>query len=189
LLRYRLDDRVRVLDDGGGVCPCGSPFRRLHIEGRTDDTLYLCDPQGRLQAHTPIPFEAALLGIDGLLQFSLVHTHQNRLQVFVVVKGGANPDSVGAAVVSRLRDYFDAHGLLQTVTVVVEQVEGLFRHGRSRKLRQITSAVPRPPGEVIPASACLRRPPGPAPDGSTPPPAAKPQQQLRQRRWRWRRGG
>ncbi|MDP2344540.1 MAG: phenylacetate--CoA ligase family protein [Deltaproteobacteria bacterium] len=150
VLRYRLDDRVRI---DGGLCPCGSPFRRVEIVGRTDDVVYLDDGQC-FQAHTPIPFEIALLGVPGLLQFALVHEEQNRLRVSVVVEDGASGLSVSDLVCERLERYFAEHGLTEHVSFVVEETASLSRHARSKKLRQITSRVPKPAASK---PAALRR--------------------------------
>lgn len=148
LLRYRLDDRVRIDD---APCPCGSPFARIDVEGRTDDTIYLDDGEV-LQAHTPIPFEAALLGISGLVQFALVHERQNRLRVSIVAEPAADPQKVATEVARRLGRHLDDHGLETRVDFVVEHVDALPRHDRSRKLRQITSMVRRP-DRSVPAAA------------------------------------
>ena len=151
LLRYRLDDRVRI---DPSPCPCGSPFVRVDVEGRTDDTIFL-DDGADFQAHTPIPFEIALLGVPGLLQFALVHEAQNALRCRIVVHAGADAAVVEAAVATRLLRHLTDHGLLQHVSFTVEVVDGLQRHQRSGKLRQITSQVHRPQRYV--AAATRRR--------------------------------
>lgn len=150
VVRYRLDDRVRVDET---PCPCGSPFRRVEIVGRTDDVIYLDDGSGTFQSHAPIPFEVALLGVPGLLQFALVHEEQNRLRVSIVVEDGADGARVADVVCARLDRYFDDHGLAEHVSYVVDETTSLSRHARSKKLRQITSRVHKPPpSSVVPAA-------------------------------------
>ncbi len=151
LLRYRLDDRVRI---DTAPCPCGSPFVRVDVEGRTDDTIFLNDGAD-FQAHTPIPFETTLLGVPGLLQFALVHEAQNALRCRIVVHAGVEAAVVEAAVAARVLRHLTDHGLLQHVTFTVEVVDGLQRHQGSGKLRQITSTVSRPQRYV--AAATRRR--------------------------------
>ncbi len=140
LIRYRLDDRVRI---DRAPCPCGSSLTRIEVEGRTDDTIYLEGDSG-FQAHTPIPFEATLLGVSGLVQYALVHEAQNQLRIAIVVDEGADAVRVAKDVADRLDRYFDEHGLRHAVSFVVEQVASMQRHARSHKLRQITSLVRRP---------------------------------------------
>jgi len=144
LLRYRLDDRVRVHT---GTCVCGSPLPRVEVEGRTDDIIHLDDGEV-MQAHTPIPLETALLGLTGLRQFAIVHDRQNHLQVFVVATPGVEGGVVVDGVAGRLAGYLAEHGLQQRVVVEVVAVDALPRNPRSGKLRQITSLVPRPPSSV-----------------------------------------
>ncbi len=148
LLRYRLDDRLRL---DVAPCPCGSPFARVEVEGRTDDTIYLDDGRD-FQAHTPIPFEVMLLGVQGLWQFSLVHERQNTLRIRVVTDPDADAAVVAASVGARLQRYLAEHGLTEQVSFVVEPVLALHRHARSGKLRQITSQTPRPDRFVAAAS-------------------------------------
>lgn len=158
LLRYELTDSM-MLDDA--PCPCGSPFRRAQVFGRTDDTFFLVDGAGNAQVHPPIPIECAFLGQAGLLQYQLVHEQQNRLRLSFVVEPGAEARSVAAGLDERLGKYLDEHGLLEEVSFTVEQVDAVERHARSKKLRQITSRVPRPSSATIatiPASQARRSP-------------------------------
>jgi len=151
LLRYRLHDRVCI---DPTPCPCGSPFVRALLEGRSDDVLFLHDGE-RFQAHPPIPWETALLGTPGLRQFMLLHEAQNQLRWTIVVDEGAEVAVVVAAVSTRVRRYLREHGLLPGVVWSVAVADALPRHGQSRKLRQIASGVP-PPLSSVPA-ATLRR--------------------------------
>jgi phenylacetate-CoA ligase len=149
LLRYELTDSV-VLDDK--PCACGSPFLVIRVQGRTDDTFFLLDGPAdaastRAQAHPPIPMEVSLLGVPGLLQYQLVHEAQNRLRLGFVVDStpaGQNAGQVARVLEERMSRYLGEHGLLDHVTYVVEQVDAIERHARSRKLRQITSRVAKP---------------------------------------------
>jgi phenylacetate-coenzyme A ligase PaaK-like adenylate-forming protein len=152
LLRYRLHDRICVDDV---PCPCGSPFVRVQLQGRSDDVLFLHDGE-RFQAHPPIPWETSLLGLPGLRQFALVHEEQNLLRWSVVVDEGADIDHVVAAVSQRVRRYLGEHGLLPGVSFSVAAVHELPRVGQSRKLRQIMNRVAPPPTSV--PAATLRRP-------------------------------
>ena len=151
LVRYELADRVRILEEAAG-CACGSPFVRVEVHGRTDDTFYLIDELGRLQSHPPIPLEIALLGAPGLAQFQLVHETQNVLQLSFV-SDAHDAAAVAGELDARLARYLAAHSLLGSIRISIEQVDALVRHARSRKLRQIRSQVSRPPGPVVPAAA------------------------------------
>jgi phenylacetate-CoA ligase len=151
LLRYRLDDRVRIEQT---PCPCGSPFRRVEVEGRTDDTIFF-DDGTTMQAHTPIPLEFALLGTVGLRQFTIVHTMQNHLEVQVVADDDAD-DTVLTEVNRRLHAYLADHGLADRVQLHLQRVTAIARHPRSKKIRQITSQV-QAPSTSVPAATLRGR--------------------------------
>ena len=156
LLRYQLNDSVLIDDQ---PCACGSPFLVIRVQGRSDDTFFLVDGAGRAQAHPPIPMEVSLLGVPGLLQYQLVHEAQNTLRLAFVkdtTAVGVSAAAVARALDERLSRYLDEHGLLEQVSYVVEQVDAVERHARSRKLRQITSRVARPEAPLISASAARR---------------------------------
>jgi phenylacetate-coenzyme A ligase PaaK-like adenylate-forming protein len=155
LLRYELTDSL-ALDDQ--PCPCGSPFLRVRVVGRTDDTFFLVDGQGRAQAHPPIPLEVTFLGLGGLLQYQIVHERQNFIRMLFVADAGADPAVVARGLEDRLGRYLDEHGLHHTVDFAIEQVDAIERHARSKKLRQITSRVGRPDKPVIASSEARRAP-------------------------------
>ncbi|HEY4223017.1 MAG TPA: hypothetical protein VGO62_16785 [Myxococcota bacterium] len=149
LVRFELTDSVEIDES---PCPCGSPFVRARVHGRTDDTFFLLDGHGRAQVHPPIPLECALLGLGGLLQYQLVHERQNRLRLGFVVDVEGSARAVAQGLEDRLATYLDEHELTREVSFVVEQVDAIERHARSKKLRQITSKVARPGERAVPAS-------------------------------------
>lgn len=148
LVRYELSDSA-ILEEPG--CPCGSPFARVRVRGRTDDTFFLVDEAGRAQAHPPIPLEVAFLDVPGLVQYHLVHERQNRLRLTFVAEAAGHPEAVARGLDDRLARYLADHGLSESVSWVVEQVDAVERHARSKKLRQIESRVSRPAGPIVAA--------------------------------------
>jgi hypothetical protein len=80
-----------------------------------------------------------------------VHESQNRLRTFFVADAGADAQAVADRIDTQLGGYLAVHGLLGEVSFSVEQVESIERHARSKKLRQITSRVPKPEGTVVSA--------------------------------------
>jgi phenylacetate-coenzyme A ligase PaaK-like adenylate-forming protein len=146
LLRYALTDQLVV---ERGACPCGSPMSRVRVFGRTDDTFYLQAEDGSWQSHPPIPFEVVFLKVPGLMQYQLVHEAQNRLRVLFAKEPGAAAHRIAGHIADRLDAYLVDHGLDAAVDYVIEEVDQIERHQASRKIRQITSRVPRPPGADI----------------------------------------
>jgi phenylacetate-coenzyme A ligase PaaK-like adenylate-forming protein len=140
LLRYELNDSVTILGDG---CPCGSPMTSIRVDGRSDDTIWLCDDIGRTSAHPPTRFQSLFLGVPGLRQYQLVHEAQNQLVARFIPEPGTEADLIARQLRQILAAYLDRHGLTQTVGLRIEAVEEIPRQARGHKLRQIYSKVPR----------------------------------------------
>ncbi len=154
LIRYQLGDRVTLHAHGG--CACGSPLRRIQVEGRVDDTLVLEDAHGRPQAHPPIPLEVVFLGVPGLRQFQLIHARQNQLDVHATILPGAHAAQVEQHLKARFGAYLLRHHLQDVVRVDINIQSDLPRDPRSHKLRQVQNLVLRtsnPPSGVVSAGA------------------------------------
>ena len=141
LLRYEINDSVTLLGDG---CPCGSSMPTIRVEGRSDDTFFLSDSSGRVQAHPPLPFEALFLNVDGLRQYQLIHEAQNALRVLFVAAPGMDPETVGKGIERMLGSYLERSRLNGSVKLSIDAVSAIERQAGSHKLRQIYSKVPRP---------------------------------------------
>jgi phenylacetate-coenzyme A ligase PaaK-like adenylate-forming protein len=162
LLRYELTDQVEL---DARPCECGSPFVRLRVFGRTDDTFFLRDPSGAWQAHPPIPLELVFLQVPGLLQYQLVHERQNELRVFFVAEPGARGQQVAGVIDAQLSRYLGDHGLLSSVSFSIEQTGRIERPATSRKIRQIKSVVDRPQAAAQSAQKVRERRRRPRRDG------------------------
>ena len=71
--------------------------------------------------------------------------------------GALPPVGVADVVCERLERYFREHGLTHHVSFFIEETASLSRHARSKKLRQITSRVPRPSAAATLVPAAQRR--------------------------------
>ncbi len=141
LVRYVLTDQLEFLD---GQCECKSPFGRVRVHGRTDDTIFLRGGDDMWQAHPPIPFEILFLRVPGLLQYQLQHIRQNNLKVLFVTEKGGSASRVASFVDDKMGQYLREHGLYDEVTYTLEQVAEIPRQERGHKMRQIISHVPKP---------------------------------------------
>ena len=138
LIRYQLSDSI-TLDDT--PCACGSPMMRVRVAGRTDDTLYLRDHNGEYGAFPPMPFEAVMLQIDGLRQYQIVHSAQNKLEVKIVCGEGRDFEAIRRQTILALSRLFESRGCKDTVSVTVKVVNEVLRDPISHKIRQIFSEV------------------------------------------------
>lgn len=145
LVRYELTDQLQLEAE---PCGCGSPFGRVLVHGRSDDTFFLRDLDGAFQAHPPIPLEIVFLAVPGLLQYQLVHERQNELRVLFVTEPGVPGQQVAGVLDAQLWRYLADHGLDESVSFTLEEVEAIERNGESKKVRQILSHVERPSGEA-----------------------------------------
>lgn len=138
LLRYELTDSVTLVGDD---CPCGSPMLRIKVEGRSDDTLFLEDDHGEMQAHPPMPFEALMLGVRGLKQFQLVHRAQNHIELRLVLHEATDRLNVEKGIEDRLLAFFRGRNISKNLVLKIEVVGEISRDPKSHKIRQIYSEV------------------------------------------------
>lgn len=141
IVRYELSDQVRLI---ASPCLCGSPFARLEVQGRSDDTFWLRAADGGWQAHPPIPLELIFLRVRGLLQYQLVHVHQNHLEVRFVPEPGVDATLLAADLRSGLSGYLRSYRLDDSVSVSLRCMTAIQRPAGSQKIRQICSLVPPP---------------------------------------------
>ncbi len=145
LIRYELGDSVTVLEQ---PCECGTSMPLIRVEGRSDDTFFLTDAQGRYHAYPPVPFETLFLNIDGLAQYQLVHEQQNLLHVRFVCAAGAQAERIASVLEKRFLDYLARNHLEGCVQLRINAVEEIAREKRGHKLRQMHNKVPRPASAI-----------------------------------------
>ncbi|MEW5848762.1 MAG: AMP-binding protein [Myxococcota bacterium] len=141
IIRYEIGDQVVINSE---PCPCGFPFKTVKVLGRTDDTFYLRGEDNRFHAHTPIPFEALFLEVEGLKQYQLVHEQQNQLRVTFTRESQVDAESVLRALKDNFARYLAQHGLGNTVEVEFTEADEIPRDPMTKKIRQIISRVPVP---------------------------------------------
>jgi phenylacetate-CoA ligase len=69
LIRYDLGDRVTLRP---AACACGSPLPVINVQGRSDDTLKLCQPGGQAVSVLPLALCTVLEDDAGLFDFQVV---------------------------------------------------------------------------------------------------------------------
>lgn len=152
LVRYVLTDQVEIEPHQARD---GSPFSRIRVHGRTDDTFFLQGDDGRWQAHPPIPFEVLMLTVRGLLQYQLVHERQNFIRINFVPEPGPPSDNLRARLAAAMRRYLDEHGAGESVDFLLDEQAALIRPEKG-KIRQIRSDVPRPDDATATGAQVIR---------------------------------
>lgn len=142
LIRYRLDDRIRVLPAG---CPCGSTFTAIEVQGRSADTLTLHDARRRAVTILPLALETAIEEQAHVTQFQVIGRALSRGNDALELRFEATVAEPRAAF-DRCRRTIDAFLAEQGVapTRVRFSRAAPLRTGRSGKLRRVINApVPR----------------------------------------------
>jgi phenylacetate-CoA ligase len=137
LIRYRLDDRIRVLPGG---CACGSRFTAIEVQGRSADTLTLRDRRRRAVSILPLALETAIEEAARVTQFQVIGQRGGALELRFeaqVPDTRAAFERCHAAIDSLLT----AHGVAPT-RVTFSRAAPLHE-GRSGKLRRVICAPAR----------------------------------------------
>ncbi len=119
IIRYRLGDVLRF---DGGVCACGSSWRRIGaIEGRQDDLCWFVQSSGTLRVVFPDALRRmVLLASDGIVEYRIEQHAPESLHFGIEVESKedfpAIAEKLRATVASELLRYD-----VQAVTVTVEQ--------------------------------------------------------------------
>jgi phenylacetate-coenzyme A ligase PaaK-like adenylate-forming protein len=138
LLRYRLDDSLRLLPE---PCACGSGFPAIEVQGRADATLALHDAADHVVRLLPLALCTAIEEGAGVTRLQLLCTAPDRLELRL--EDGV-PDRSGAfaRVQAALRAFLSVHGL-SNVRVLQGRAAPL-RHPKSGKLERVRYAPAAP---------------------------------------------
>jgi phenylacetate-coenzyme A ligase PaaK-like adenylate-forming protein len=154
LIRYALEDRVRMVE---GDCACGSPFLRIQVQGRTDDTLYFQADDGHWQAHSPIPIELQFLGVPRLKQYQVYQPSHNKIEIRFVCDTHENGNSVAARLDDNFKKYLQQHQMDDVVSYVIEEVPAIVPSGLGHKIRKIISEIAPPKSATLIDAPQVRR--------------------------------
>ncbi|MEW5912953.1 MAG: hypothetical protein AB1814_10385 [Thermodesulfobacteriota bacterium] len=138
LLRYRLDDQVRLLPAG---CVCGSPLPRLELGGRAEDDLRLPGAEGGWVSLAPIPLITALEDCPAAVQLQVVQEASDQLQLRFVLAPGAEPGSTAAELGGLLAGYLRRQGVKRGVQIQICHAQEIARDPQTRKVKQVVNLV------------------------------------------------
>jgi len=135
ILRYNLGDRITVRPD---VCPCGSPFPAIRVEGRTDEILRFRAEDGSLVPVLPLALWSVLKETPGLHRFQAIQTGERRLTIRLETDEGEIQAAWGR-VEERVGAYLTRQNL-PGITLELS-AEAPIRDPRSGKYRHVWSEV------------------------------------------------
>jgi phenylacetate-coenzyme A ligase PaaK-like adenylate-forming protein len=139
-IRYEINDVVTMSPD---PCPCGSPLPHiLHVEGRTDELLWIHDADGFRQLH-PYVFVDVLDQYPEVGWYQVLQTERNRFLL------RASPAPGRQISVPELKGVIDEglrhFGFIDLIQVDIEIAPDLAPNPESGKLKRITSRIGPPP--------------------------------------------
>ena len=129
-IRYEVTDRVIMHRE---PCPCGNPSPWIELEGRTDDvtTFREADKQIRI---APLPLYALLKEVPGIRRFQVLVYPENRMELRLEEKKGAERDIIFAQAKSALEQYLLQQNITQVFISLSADVprqnpgSGKFKH-------------------------------------------------------------
>jgi phenylacetate-coenzyme A ligase PaaK-like adenylate-forming protein len=102
IIRYDLGDSITVKPD---PCPCGNPLPAIHVEGRTDEILYLETREGQTIPLLPMGIATVVEQTPGVRRFQAIQTGPSALQIRLEAMPEADEMQVWAMVSQRLQEY------------------------------------------------------------------------------------
>ena len=108
IIRYDLGDSITVKPDS---CPCGNPLPAIHVEGRTDEILYLETREGQTIPLLPMGIATVVEETPGVRRFQAIQTGPSALQIRLEAMPEADEMQVWAMVSQRLQEYLRAQSV------------------------------------------------------------------------------
>ncbi len=102
IIRYRLEDRVRILET---PCKCGSNLPIMEIMGREGDNVCLCG-----KSIPSVIFQVLMYKIPGALQFQFAQTGSDSLELRVLLMEGIDPAEYAKKVEEKIAELFAENG-------------------------------------------------------------------------------
>jgi phenylacetate-CoA ligase len=137
LIRYRLDDRIRVL---AAPCRCGNRFAAIEVQGRSADTLTLPGAHRHAVTILPLALETAIEEAARVTQFQVIGHRDGGLELRFEA-GVADAHSAFEGCHAAIDHFLSEHGVAPT-RVRFSRAAPLHG-GASGKLRRVINAPAR----------------------------------------------
>jgi phenylacetate-CoA ligase len=139
-IRYEITD-VTAWDDK--TCNCGITLPLIKdVSSRTDDILYVRNPEGSYQIVHPYWIMVPLLHIHAIKEYQVIQSERNALDVSLVLHEGQSMDL--SLVEQSLRDSLSSSKVAAEIALNVKSVAKITPDPKSGKIRRIHSAVGPP---------------------------------------------
>jgi phenylacetate-CoA ligase len=135
IIRYDLGDSVIAKLE---PCACGSPLPAIQVEGRRDDVVSLCAPDGSVVRLLPLALTTVVEETAHVHRFQIVQTGADRLMLRLDTSRVSDRHAVWRAASGALRQYLTRQSL-PNVHVGLDK-QGPLADSRSGKLREVVVA-------------------------------------------------
>ena len=135
IIRYDLGDSVIAKPE---PCACGSPLPAIQVEGRRDDVVSLCAPDGSIVRLLPLALTTVVEEAAHVHRFQIVQTADDKLMLRLDTSRKSDRQEVWCAAAGALRQYL-ARQSLPNVHVGLDK-QGPLTDRRSGKLREVVVA-------------------------------------------------
>jgi putative adenylate-forming enzyme len=135
VIRYDLGDSVIAKPE---PCACGSPLPAIQVEGRRDDVVSLCAPDGSIVRLLPLALTTVVEEAAHVHRFQIVQTADDKLMLRLDTSRKSDRQEVWCAAAGALRQYL-ARQSLPNVHVGLDK-QGPLTDRRSGKLREVVVA-------------------------------------------------
>ncbi len=117
IIRYDLGDSVIAKPE---PCACGSPLPAIQVEGRRDDVVSLCAPDGSIVRLMPLALTTVVEEAAQVHRFQIVQTGADRLMLRLDTSGKSDRQAAWRAASSALHQYLKQQSL-PNVRVVLDK--------------------------------------------------------------------
>jgi phenylacetate-coenzyme A ligase PaaK-like adenylate-forming protein len=135
VIRYDLGDSVIAKPE---PCACGSPLQAIQVEGRRDDVVSLCAPDGSVVRILPLALTTVVEEAAHVHRFQIVQTAADRLMLRLDTSHENDRQAAWRAAAGALRHYLTRQSL-PNVHVGLDK-QGPLTDRRTGKLREVVVA-------------------------------------------------
>jgi phenylacetate-CoA ligase len=136
ILRYRTHDMGFIMDE---PCPCGLPFSKIKITGRTDKMLTI----GSGDNVYPSAFEDALFGLSFVIDYQIILTRENNKDhIEVIVEAEKQQSSYAKEIENAVLTLPEINdGISQSKTILPIKVTLVKPHSLNKKRVKVQRLV------------------------------------------------
>ena len=132
IIRYDLGDSVVAKP---GPCACESPLPAIQVEGRRDDVVSLCAPDGSIVRLLPLALTTVVEEAAQVHRFQIVQTGADRMMLRLDISSKSDRQAAWRAASSALHQYLKQQSL-PNVRVVLDKRSPIVDR-RSGKLKEV----------------------------------------------------